>query len=189
MTPEQLANAVVEELKERDIAASPDRAIDYGHKIAVFSETGTSLGNIVVYVGRHGPKPSYSELRRPTPEMFAKVKDAWAAALRRLEASSGAPSPAQAPTAEAPQIDKRLLDYAEKLAELSKRRVAYTGRAELVWDGLGEAIASLAAQLGYSLSGSAGSWIASGTPEAFAEIAGRQEEVAARLESSGHQSS
>lgn len=51
----------------------------YGHKITLFNQDGPSLGNLVVYAGKQGPRYATNECHVRTPEMHARLAQAWSA--------------------------------------------------------------------------------------------------------------
>ena len=101
-------------------------------------------GNLVIYVGKSGPKLTDNEVRPSGRELLPKVKAAW----QQVLAPAGDPPVQQvgpkavAGSGGADESDLR--SYAAQLAELVSRAQRYGDQSGLAWDGLREAIVALA---------------------------------------------
>lgn len=143
MTPNQLAVVLVDALAERGVSAAVGAAVQYGQKVALAGSDGTPLGNVVIYVGKAGPKLVDTELRPAGRALLPTIGAAWRAALA---SGSGASLSAVGPPRVAPldRAEVGLGCYAAQLAELAVRAQRYGEHSGLSWNGLKEAIAVLA---------------------------------------------
>ncbi len=76
----------------------------HGHKITLFEQTGPALGTLVIYAGKSGPRYTTNELRSSTPDLLARLAQAWTdsghghfAETTNPHPSSSAPVPASSP--------------------------------------------------------------------------------------------
>ncbi len=153
MNPLELATELVRELRARGVDSNLGAAVSYGHKVAVTLESGLPGGNVVVYVGKRGPKRVDTELREPSNELLAALDEAWRSVLA-LQAPTAAGGPdAPPPSPPEPTVDRatdEMLRYVSRLSDLASRSATYSTRHELDWDGLVRAIEEVAAKLGVS---------------------------------------
>jgi ribonuclease HI len=80
MTPTEIATMFVPSLHRHGFRAVPHPECTpngYGHKITLFNPHGPSLGNIVIYSGKQGPRYTTSELSAITPEIQGRLAQAW----------------------------------------------------------------------------------------------------------------
>ena len=49
----------------------------YGHKITLFEQAGPALGTLIIYAGKNGPRYTTNELRNLTPQIQARLAQAW----------------------------------------------------------------------------------------------------------------
>lgn len=107
MTATQIAQLLGPRLRAQgfhaDVAAWP-MPNGYGHKIELLLG-GRSLGSVVVYAGKKGPRLVTSELQQPSSDVLARITNAWRGiGLAPPEATTGS-SAAAAPGSHDPQIE------------------------------------------------------------------------------------
>lgn len=146
MTPIELTRRLVVELEKRGIAATLGKEIQHGHKVSLNNQDGSSLGNVVIYVGKKGPKlvlemsPAKKSVFEPT------IDDAWRAAVEQpLEPTT------TTTTNESPSDELGLVRYASQLAELANRAGRYAEHPNLSWTPLRDAIKELASHAGIAI--------------------------------------
>lgn len=62
----------------------------YGHKITLSEHNGQTLGALVIYRGKQGPRYVTNELTQATPEILDRIAQAWASL--EMNAASGTPT-------------------------------------------------------------------------------------------------
>jgi hypothetical protein len=143
MAPNELAEALLDALAEQGISATVGAAVQYGQKIALTGPDGIPLGNLVIYVGKAGPKLVDTEVRPAGRGLLPTVHAAWQAVRA---------SHVEAPTT-SPSDRVEISRYAAQLAQLAARAQRYGGQSGLSWDSLREAILELARRVDRPLPG------------------------------------
>lgn len=80
MTATQIAQLLGPALRAQDFHAVVDScplANGYGHKVHLISPGGATLGAVVVYAGKKGPRLVTSELTQPSVDDLTRIANAW----------------------------------------------------------------------------------------------------------------
>ncbi len=102
MKERQLAEALMRELAARQVPCRLGDAVPYGQKVSVLTDHGATLGSLICYWGKKGPKVTRHELQRAAGTSGQRLEEAVDAAIRRatgaldLAAGSAAPEHDQA---------------------------------------------------------------------------------------------
>src|SRR5690349_3344859 len=67
-------------------------SVQYGQKLVLSRPTGERCGQLVLYVGKNGPRLVTTELQQPTADELAQIEQAWSALTKPAGSPSNTPS-------------------------------------------------------------------------------------------------
>lgn len=76
MKERRLAEALMRELAARQVPCCLGDAVPYGQKVSVLTDQGASVGSLICYWGKKGPKVTRHELQRGMDQRLAEAVDA-----------------------------------------------------------------------------------------------------------------
>jgi hypothetical protein len=84
--------------------ASLGTSIQYGQKLLLSRLTGEPMGQLVIYVGKKGPRLVTTDLQQPTADGLAEIEQAWSALTNQNGSPSDTASSADASSSDVTEL-------------------------------------------------------------------------------------
>jgi ribonuclease HI len=79
-------------------------SVQYGHKLVLSRATGERYGQLVIYVGKKGPRLVTTELQQPTLDELAQIEQAWCTLTNQTGSGSNTASSTSVPSSDVTEL-------------------------------------------------------------------------------------